>query len=152
MANIAVEYYKTLFSTALPTHTVEVIDLVDRVVTDGMRHTLLLPYIENEVRVALFQMHTYKSPGPDDMSPYFFQKFWHIVGLDVISVVLSMLHSRRYLRKMNMAHIVLIPKKNNLGHISEYCLISLGNVVSKIASKVIAKLLKQILPSVIFDA
>ena len=152
MANIAVEYYKTLFSTASPTHTVEVIDLVDRVVTNGMRHTLLLPYTENEVRVALFQMHTYKSPGPDDMSPYFFQKFWHIVGLDVISVVLSMLHSRRYLRKMNMAHIVLIPKKNNLEHISEYCLISLGNAVSKIVSKVIANLLKQILPSVIFDA
>ena len=41
VANIAVEYYKTLFSTALPTHTVEVIDLVDRVVTDGMRNTLL---------------------------------------------------------------------------------------------------------------
>lgn len=72
MANSAVEYYKNLFSTASPTHMAEVIDSVDRVVIDGMRDTLLLPYIENKVRVALFQMHTSKSPGPDGMSPYFF--------------------------------------------------------------------------------
>lgn len=72
VAEIAVDYYKALFSALAPTHMTKVLDTVDRVVTDNVRHTLLLPYIENEVRVALFQMYPSKSSGPNGMSPYFF--------------------------------------------------------------------------------
>ena len=152
VADIAVDYYQTLFTASATTHMTEVVDKVDRVVTDDMRRTLMLPYTEEEVRVALFQMHPSKSPGPDGMSPYFFQKFWHIVGPDVTSAVLSVLHSRRCLHKMNLAHIVLIPKKNKPEHMSEYRPISLANVVSRMVSKVIANRLKMILPNVISDA
>ena len=49
-------------------------------------------------------------------------------------------------------HIVLIPKKNQLEYITEYLLISLGNVVSRIISKVLANQIKPILPNVIFDS
>ena len=114
VAEIVVDYYRTLFTAFATTHMTEVIDKVNRVVIDDMQHTLMLPYIEEEVKVALFQMHPSKSPGPDGMSPHFFQKFWHIVGPDVISAVLSVLHSGRCLHKMNLAHIILIPKKINL--------------------------------------
>ena len=89
VSEIAVDYYKALFSASTPTHMIKVLDTVDRIVTDDMRHILLLPYTENEVWVALFQMHPSKSPGLDGMSPYFFQKFWHIIGPDVTSAVLS---------------------------------------------------------------
>ena len=88
-----------------------VIESVDHVVTEEMAQSLVRPYTEEEVRTALFQMHLSKSPGPDGMSPFFFQKLWHIVGNDVTASVLSFLHSGRYLRKMNFTHIVLIPKK-----------------------------------------
>ena len=83
-------------------------------------------------------MHPSKSPGPNGMSPFFFQKFWHIVEHDVTTVILSVLHSGRYLRKMNYTHIVLIPKKHDTEYITEFKLISLGNVVSQIISKVLA--------------
>ena len=79
----------------------------------------------------------------------FFFKFWHIVGHDVTSTVLSVLHSGRYLKKMNFTHIVLIPKKNDPQYIMEFCPISLGNVVSRIISKVLANRIKSILPNVI---
>ena len=88
-----------------------VIESVDHVVTEEMAQSLVRPYTEEEVRTALFQMHPSKSPGPDGMSPFFFQKFWHIVRNDVTATILSFLHSGRYLRKMNFTHIVLIPKK-----------------------------------------
>ena len=63
-------------------------------------------------------MHPSKAPGLDGMSPFFFQKFWHIVGHDVTTTVLSVLHSGKYLRKMNYTHIVLISKKKMIQNIS----------------------------------
>ena len=102
--------------------------------------------------MALFSMHPSKAPGPDGMSPFFFQKYWHIVGPDVTGVVLSVLHFGRSLKKMNFTHIVLIPKKNDPQSITEFRPISLSNVVSRIISKVLANRIKSILPTVISDA
>ena len=52
---------------------------------------------------------------------------------------------------MNYIHIVLIPKRNNPLYITEYRPISLGNVVSRIISKVLENRVKPILPNVISD-
>ena len=130
----------------------DVIDSMDQMVTEGMAHSLTRPYTEEEVKTALFQMHLSKPPGPDGMSPFFFQKFWHIVGHDVTVVVLSVLHSGRYLRKMNYTHIVLIPKKEDPEYFTDFRPISLGNVVSQIISKVLANWIKPILPNIISDS
>ena len=56
-----------------------VLEVVEKVVTDEMAHMVIQPYTEEEVRAALFNMHPSNAPGPDGMSPFFFQKFWHIV-------------------------------------------------------------------------
>ena len=55
------------------------------------------------------------------------------------------------LKKMNHTHIVLIPKKDPT-HLTDYKPISLGNVVSRIISKVIANRLKYILPNVVSES
>ena len=68
-------------------------------------------------------------------------KLWHIVSHDVTEVVLSVLHSSHMLKKMKHTHIVLIPKKDPT-HLVDYRPISLGNVVSRIISMVIANPLK----------
>ena len=86
------------------------------------------------------------------MSHFFFQKFWHIVGQDVTTAVLSILNFGHMLQKLNYTHIVLIPKNNDLKHMSDYRPISLGNVISRIVSKVLANRLKLVLPMVISDA
>ena len=72
VAKMAIDYYQTLFTASATIHMAEVVDKVDRVVTDDMRRTLMLPYTEEEVRVTLFQMHPSKSPDLDGMSLYFF--------------------------------------------------------------------------------
>lgn len=83
---------------------------------------------------------------------FFFKKFWYIVGHDLGEVVLLVLHAGNMLHKINFTYIVLIPKINEPMSVSNYCPINLGNVMSRLISKVIANHLKHILPNVIFDA
>ena len=87
-----------------------VLDSVERVITPTMNNSLLKPYTPEEVRQALFQMHPSKSPGPSGMSPFFFQKYWHIIR-HVIDAIISVLHFGHMLHKINYTHIVLMPKK-----------------------------------------
>ena len=116
-----------------------------------MNITLLQRYSSEEVKQALFQMHPSKSLGPDGMPPIFFQKYWHIVGQDVTIAILSVLNFG-LLHKMNFTHIVPIPKNNELKNMSDYRPISLGTVISRIVSRVVANRLKRVLAMVIFDA
>lgn len=123
-------YFQKLF---LATNGIDmdiVLDKVDRLVTSNMNYTLIQDYTANEVKHALFQMHPSKSPGLDGMSPFFFQKYWHIVRPNVTNIVLSVLCHGHLLRKINFTHIVLVPKVNEPKHVSSFRPISLGNVVS----------------------
>ena len=130
-----------------------VLNLVERVVTPEMNQSLLQNYTAKEVRRALFQMHPSNSPGPDVMSLFIFQKFWHIMGVDVTNAVLSVLHSGRMLHKMNFTHILLIlKKKKEPMYMFDFRPISVENVVARIISKVITNRLKMILPNIISDA
>ena len=87
ISTIVEEYYTNLFTSSQPRYMDRVLEAVDKVMTQDMAHSLTQPYTEEEVRVAFFSMHPSKSPGPDGMSLFFFQKYWHIVGHDVTLVV-----------------------------------------------------------------
>ena len=72
---VAESFFQNLFTSSNPTNMEEVLDSVDRVVTLDMNHTLLQQFTPEEVKIALFSMHPSKSPGPEGMSPFFFQKY-----------------------------------------------------------------------------
>jgi len=113
VAREAENYFKELFTSSNLTNLNLVLNSVDRIITPNMNQTLLQPYTPDEVKQALFHMHPSKSPGLDGMSPFFFQKYWHVVGNDLTEVVLSILHFGHMLHKINYTYIVLTPKKND---------------------------------------
>ncbi|KAL0309007.1 UNVERIFIED_CONTAM: hypothetical protein Sradi_5843000 [Sesamum radiatum] len=45
-----------------------------------MNAALIQPFSSEEVKCAPFQMYPFTSPGPDGLSPVFYQTYWHIVG------------------------------------------------------------------------
>ena len=90
-----------------------------------------------------------KAPGLDGMNALFFQKFWHVVGEAVVTVVLDFLNDGIMLPALNHTNIVLIHKVKNPEMMSDFRPISLCNVFYKIISKVLANKLKQVLPEII---
>ena len=83
------------------------------------------------------------------MNALFYQKFWYIVGDDVITAMLDFLNSSLMLLEINYTHNVLIPKIKVPKKILDYRPISFYNVIYKIISKVLANRLKFILPYLI---
>ncbi|XP_074342398.1 uncharacterized protein LOC141679917 [Apium graveolens] len=147
---VMIEYFSELF-TATDMDWTEVVSYVNRRVTNEQNADLLLPIDPSEVNIALFNMHPDKSPGPDGMSPGFYQKYWSIVGGDLIQLVQQFFLAEKFDRYITDTNIVLIPKKQDPSNMTELRPISLCNVSYKIASKVMANRVKKVLDGVISE-
>jgi hypothetical protein len=144
-------YYTELF-TAAPLEDVDVIlEGIKPSVTDEMNLRLTSPFSEHEIDTAMKQMAALKAPGPDGMPPVFYQSYWHVVGSDVSTAVLSCLNSGKLPPSLNHTYVTLIPKTKNPKRVTEYRPISLCNVIYKFIFKVLANCLKKVLPKVISD-
>ncbi len=149
---LLVSYYSDLFTTSSPGDFEEVIDGVSKVITGEMNDMLVAEFTASEIELALKQMAPLKAPGPDGMSPIFYQKYWHIVGPDITAAILSCLRDGSLLKKINHTNICLIPKVQNPETVKEFRPISLCNVLYKIIAKVLANRLKKILPQIISES
>lgn len=77
-----VEYFQNLF-TASTGDMRPVLECVDSVITEDQNAALLASISHDEVRAAVFTMHPDKSPGPDGLSPAYFQMHWDVLGIEV---------------------------------------------------------------------
>ena len=91
-------------------------------------------------------------PGLMVCLPFFYQKYWDIVGVSVSNCVLQALNTGVMLRDINNTYICLIPKIKNPQKITDYRPISLCNVIYKLISKLLENRLKKILHEVINEA
>lgn len=149
VVGVAAQYFNNLFFASPCTRIEKCLEAVPHKVTFDMQQTLTTKFNADEIKVALFQMGPTKLPGPNGMNALFYQKFWHIVGDNVVSAILEFLNNGHMLPALNHTHIVLIPKIKNPNKMSAFLPISLCNVIYKIIAKVLANRLKQILPHII---
>lgn len=150
LKDVMVDYFTELF-TATSTEWEVVVQCVQSRITDEQNQMLNAQVVDSEVKAALFCMHPDKSPGPDGMSPGFYQKFWKIVGGDVVNLVQQFFLTGKFEQWVTDTNIVLIPKKQNPSNMTELRPISLCNLSYKISSEVLANRFKIVIGDVIVE-
>lgn len=142
-------YFQNLFQSEGSSDVEEVLSAVKSRVTASMNNTLTPSFSNQEIKQALFDMGPSKAPGADGMTAGFFQRYWDVVGEDIISAVQQFFRTGHLLKSFNHTQIVLIPKVKTPLQVSQYRPISLCNVVYKIIAKELANRLRLVLPSII---
>lgn len=146
---VVIDYFSKIFSSTHSPVDGEILDAIDRQVTEDMNASLRREFDVEDIKMVVLQMQHLTSPGRDGLPSLFFQKFWNIVGEYVSATILSFLNLGNLLKKLNFTYITLIPKVKTPEDMSQLRPISLCNVLYKIASKVIANRLKPILQHII---
>ena len=129
----------------------ELLNAVSPSVTEAMNQLLARDFQAFEIAQAIKQMLPHTLPGPDGLPPLFYQRFWSFTSNCVIQVALGFLNHGIIPPDFNDTHIVLIPKVPNPRKITDYRPISLCNVAYKIASKVVANRLKNVLSLIVSE-
>lgn len=120
-------------------------------VTPHMNEALTKELSSSEIKAVVFAIHLEKAQGSDGMTTLFYQKSWHTIGPQVVSMVMEFMTYGRIDPCLNEVNICLIPKVERPRAMKEFRPISLCSVSYKIISKVICQRLKRILPDMISE-
>jgi hypothetical protein len=144
-------FYHNLF-TAEPCASLDaVLHSIPCKVDESMNVDLCKPYMDEEIKFALFQMGPTKAPGSDGFPALFYQTHWDFLKEDICHAVRGFLNGMPIPEGFCGSVIVLIPKSVRPKHLNNFRRINLYNVLYKIASKVLANRLKAILPAIISE-
>lgn len=122
LADITFEYFANMFSSSNPTDQMieEALENTDRVVDSSMNEILCAHFTIDDVRKAVFEMHSSKAPGPDGFTALFYQKMWPVIGHEISQAVLSILNSQGDIKGWNSTLITLIPKVKDHVSLNNY--------------------------------
>jgi len=112
---------------------------------------LTKPFLVAEVKAAVWDCDSYKSPGPDGVNFGFLKEFWEDVKGDVMHFISDFHRNERLTRGINNTFIVLIPKVTSPQRLNDFRPISLVKSLYKILSKVLANRLRMVMGSLIAE-
>jgi hypothetical protein len=97
--------------------------------------SLIRPFSEAEVRAAVWDCDSFKSPGPDGVNFVFFKDFWEEMKGDVLRFVSEFHRNGRLTKGLNSTFIALIPKVDSPQGLNDYRPISLVGSLYKVLAR-----------------
>ncbi|XP_048608923.1 uncharacterized protein LOC125584472 [Brassica napus] len=88
--NIAVEYFRDLFTSSNPVDLETLFEGFNARETTEMNDSLTREVSPEEIKKATFGIKASSSPGEDGLTGFFYQKYWHVVGPKLIQDVQEM--------------------------------------------------------------
>ncbi|GKV29753.1 hypothetical protein SLEP1_g38652 [Rubroshorea leprosula] len=118
-------------------------------ISEADNDILIAAFSEKEIKEAVWECESSKSPGPDGFNFKFVKVMWEDIKSDVVEFVQEFHEHGKIAKGSNASFIVLIPKVENPQKIEEYRPISLIGVMYKILAKLLANRLRRVIDKVI---
>jgi hypothetical protein len=113
---------------------------------------IIRPFTLEEVKQAIWDCDSYKSPGPDGVSFGFLKQFWSVVKDDFMRFVMEFHRNGRLPKGINATFIALIPKVDSPQRLHDFRPISLVGCMYKVLAKILANRLRVVIGSVVSDS
>jgi len=114
--------------------------------------SLVRPFTMEEVTATVWDVDSFKCPGPDGITFGFIKDFWDMLKADVMRFLVEFHRNGRLSKGINSTFIALIPKVDNPHRLNDFRPISLVGSLYKILVKVLANRLRSVIGRVISDS
>uniref|UniRef100_A0A3P9KC19 Reverse transcriptase domain-containing protein n=1 Tax=Oryzias latipes TaxID=8090 RepID=A0A3P9KC19_ORYLA len=154
ISKILKEYFQELYSSEYQEAVSPPEDFLDHInlptVSEQDRSDLCRPIKTQEVIEAIKSLKAGKAPGPDGFGADFYKKIAKHIAQPLLNMYLEAFRRDSLPPTLNLAHITLILKENRPPDLcTSYRPISLLGVDCKILSKILARRLEGVLPSLV---
>jgi len=105
-----------------------------------------------EVKQAVWDCDSYKSPGPDGISFGFIKEFWNLLKDDLLRFMVEFHRNGKLTKGLNSTFIALIPKVSSPQRLNDFRPISLVGSLYKVLAKVLANRLRIVIGSVVSES
>nr|GEZ10449.1 RNA-directed DNA polymerase, eukaryota, reverse transcriptase zinc-binding domain protein [Tanacetum cinerariifolium] len=104
-----------------------------------------------EIKRAVWDCGTNKSPGLDGFTFEFFRRYWKFFENDISVAIIEFFSLGIFPKGCNSSFISLIPKTHNVKTVKDFYPISLIGSLYKIIAKILANRLSSVIPDLISD-
>jgi len=114
--------------------------------------SLVRPFTLEEVKAAIWNCDSFKSPGPDGISIGFIKQFWPELKVDFMRFINEFHRNGKLTKGTNATFISFIPKVASPQRLNDYRPISLVGCMYKVLAKVLASRLRYVIIIVVSDS